>query len=81
VTVRLSPAVLLTVAALGIASSSVVLDVSGASPSTATFLRCALAVPLLAPLAVRERRRRGGRLTRRQVAHAALAGAFFAGRR
>jgi drug/metabolite transporter (DMT)-like permease len=68
----------MAVGALAVSTSAVFLDLSGASPGTATFFRCALAVPLLLPLVVWERRRERTP-TRRQLVHAAAAGAFFAG--
>lgn len=50
---------------------------SGASPATASFFRCFLALPLLAPLAILEWRRRGAP-TARQHSWAAAAGVLFA---
>lgn len=41
----------MAVGALGVATSGVFIDLSGAAPATATFFRCALALPLLWPLA------------------------------
>jgi drug/metabolite transporter (DMT)-like permease len=67
-------------AALGaatIAFSSILVKASHASPSTAAIFRCADAVPILAILAVRERRRHGPR-PRRDTLFAAGAGVFFA---
>ena len=64
--------------ALGVSTSAIFIDLAGTSPATTTFFRCALAVPLLLPLTVWERRRQGAP-TRRQVAYALAAGAFFAG--
>ncbi|WP_197679951.1 DMT family transporter [Microlunatus soli] len=64
--------------ALAVATSSVFIDLSGTSPGTSTFYRCLLAIPVVAILAVRERRS-GGPLSHRGVAMALLAGALFAG--
>ncbi|SDP28832.1 EamA-like transporter family protein [Actinopolyspora xinjiangensis] len=64
--------------ALGVATSGVFVALSGTSPSTATFFRCLLALPLVWPLSHRERRREG-RLPWRGGAVAAGAGALFAG--
>ena len=50
---------------------------SGSSPGTASFFRCVFALPLLAPLAVAEWRRRGAP-TARQHGWAAAAGVLFA---
>lgn len=50
---------------------------SGTSPGTASFFRCVFALPLLAPLAVAEWRRRGAR-TAQQHGWAAAAGVLFA---
>ena len=50
---------------------------SATSPGTASFFRCVLALPLLAPLALAERAT-GGRISPVQTAWAATAGALFA---
>jgi drug/metabolite transporter (DMT)-like permease len=63
--------------ALTIAFSAILVRLSHASPETAAFFRCAYAVPPLAFLTWRERRRLGPRGTRERLL-AALAGAFFA---
>lgn len=63
--------------ALLIAFSAVFVRLSGASPSTAATFRCAYALPLLALLAVRERRRHGARRRPERVL-ALLAGVCFA---
>jgi drug/metabolite transporter (DMT)-like permease len=68
----------MAVGALGVATSSIFISLSGASPGTATFFRCVLAVPLLWPLARHERRHEGG-LSWRGAVTAAAAGMFFAG--
>lgn len=67
----------MVVGALGIATSGIFIALAGVSPATATFFRCALAVPVLWPLARRERRR-DGTLGWRHGIVAALAGALFA---
>jgi drug/metabolite transporter (DMT)-like permease len=68
----------MAIGALGVSTSAVLIDLSGASPGTATFYRCALAVLVLAPLVVLERRSEGGP-TRRQCGYAVAAGVLFAG--
>lgn len=75
---RFAPSPVMAAGALAVSTSAIFLDLSGSAPGTATFYRCLLAVPMLAPLVVLERRREGG-IRRRQVWYAALAGAFFAG--
>lgn len=60
-----------------IAFSAILVRLAEVSPSTAAFFRCAYAVPALALLAWRERRRYGPR-PRRQQALAWFAGALFA---
>lgn len=60
-----------------IAFSAILVRLSEAAPSTAAVYRCAYAVPLLALLAVRERRHHGPR-TPRERALALVAGVFFA---
>ncbi|WP_307870492.1 DMT family transporter [Saccharopolyspora endophytica] len=66
-----------SVGALGVATSGLFVALSATSPGTASFFRCALALPLLAPLALAERVT-GGRITPLQAAWAATAGALFA---
>jgi drug/metabolite transporter (DMT)-like permease len=66
-----------TAGALTIAWSAILVRLSHASPSTAAVFRCAYAVPLLALLAVIERRRYGAR-SARDIRLSVLAGAFFA---
>lgn len=51
------PRAALAVGALGVSTSAIFIELSGASPGTATFFRCLLALPLLWPLAAGERRR------------------------
>jgi len=72
------PPLAMAVGALGVSTSAVLIDLSGASPGTATFYRCALAVVVLAPLVVLERRSEGSS-TRRQCGYAVAAGVLFAG--
>ena len=50
---------------------------SGADPVTAAFFRCALALPVLVPLAIWEQRRLGRRPLRSRVT-AVVAGLFLA---
>jgi drug/metabolite transporter (DMT)-like permease len=67
-------------AALGaacISSSAIMVTLSGADAVTTAFFRCALALPVLAPLAIWERRRLGRRSVRSRVA-AVVAGLFLA---
>lgn len=64
--------------ALLIAFSAVLVRLSGVTPSTSAVFRCAYAVPFLALLAWRERRRFGPRCARERKL-ALLAGVFFAG--
>lgn len=67
-------------AALGaacISSSAILVTLSGADPVTTAFFRCALALPVLVPLAVWEQRKLGRRPLRSRVA-ALVAGLFLA---
>ncbi len=64
--------------ALSVSASAIFIDLSRVSPGTASFYRCALALPALAGLAVRERRRETRRPSR-WLLPAAAAGGFFAG--
>lgn len=68
----------MAVGALCVSSSAILIALTGTTPGTASFYRCALALPPLSALAVAEHRRAGG-LTRRQLIVVALAGALFAG--
>jgi drug/metabolite transporter (DMT)-like permease len=77
-TVSASPRLSMASGALSVSASAIFIDLSGTSPGTATFFRCVLALPLLWPLAVGERRREG-KLSRRRGLVAAAAGLFFAG--
>ncbi len=63
--------------ALCISSSSVLVELAASGAATTAFFRCALALPLLVPLAVQEQRRLGSRPARARWA-AAVAGAVFA---
>ncbi len=63
--------------ALCIAFSGIFYRFSAVEPATATFFRCAYALPILALVAWLEHRRHGG-LDRRAVRLAAVAGIFFA---
>ncbi len=68
------------IAALGaacISSSAILVTLSGASAVTTAFFRCALALPVLAPLAIWEQRRLGRRPLRNR-ATALAAGLFLA---
>lgn len=68
----------MAIGALGVSASSIFIDLSGTSPGTASFFRCALALPLLWVLA-RVERRREGTLSWRRCAVAVTAGVLFAG--
>lgn len=56
-----SPVLMMIIGGLCIASSAVFVKLSGTSAGTAAFLRCAIALTVLGPLAVREYNRLGGR--------------------
>jgi hypothetical protein len=71
------PVVAATAGALTIAWSAILVRLSHASPSTAAVFRCAYAVPVLALLAVLERRRYGPR-SAHDIRLSLVAGAFFA---
>ena len=71
------PVVAATAGALIIAWSAILVRLSHASPSTAAVFRCAYAVPVLAVLALLERRRYGPR-SARDLRLSLVAGAFFA---
>ncbi|HLH65285.1 MAG TPA: DMT family transporter [Solirubrobacteraceae bacterium] len=62
--------------ALTISFSSILVRVSGASPSTAAIFRCLYALPVLAWIGWREERRLGSRSRRERVA-ALIGGVFF----
>lgn len=65
--------------ALAVSTSAVFIDIAGTSPATATFFRCALALPLLLPLAAREHRATPEPMGHRDIAVAAAAGILFTG--
>lgn len=71
------PALATALGAVGVSSSGLFVALSNTSPGTASFYRCLFALPLLAPLAVAERRRCGAP-TARQHQWAAAAGVLFA---
>jgi drug/metabolite transporter (DMT)-like permease len=71
------PVLLAAIGALCISTSAVLIELAGAGAATTAFFRCALALPLLVPLALREQRRLGARSTRARLT-AALAGLFLA---
>ncbi len=67
-------------AALGaacISSSAILVTLAGVGPATTAFYRCALALPVLVPLAVLEQRNKGPRPVRRRLG-AWVAGLFLA---
>lgn len=64
--------------ALGVSTSAVFIDLSGASPATASFYRSFLSLPLLLPLALRERRAGRPRSARERWL-AVLGGVLFTG--
>lgn len=75
-----APVAVMTIGAVTVSASAVFIDLSHASPGTASFYRSLLALPLLAPLAVREHRHAGGeRWPMRQLLIVAGAGVLFAG--
>ena len=71
------PVVLAAIGALCISSSAVLVELAASGAATTAFFRCALALPLLIPLALREQRRLGPRTGRARLT-AVLAGMFFA---
>lgn len=71
------PPVIAMIGALTIAFSSILVHQASVHPATAAFYRCAYAVPVLALLAWRERRRYGPRAPGQQRL-ALIAGLFFA---
>ncbi|GAA4290957.1 hypothetical protein GCM10023178_63880 [Actinomadura luteofluorescens] len=58
---RIDPRLLLIAGAAFISVSAILFRLSGVSSGTAAFFRCALALPVLVPLALWERRRTGPR--------------------
>jgi drug/metabolite transporter (DMT)-like permease len=67
-------------AALGaacISSSAIMVTLAHQAPATTALFRCALALPVLIPLALLEQRRRGPRPLRSRL-YAGLAGLFLA---
>ncbi len=76
------PSVSMALGALFVSASAVLIHLSGASPGTASFYRCLLALPALIPLALLERGREGRRestVPARRRAVTLAAGALFAG--
>jgi drug/metabolite transporter (DMT)-like permease len=71
------PVLLAAIGALCISSSAVLVELAASGAATTAFFRCALALPLLALLTLREQRRLGPRAPRARAV-AALAGVFFA---
>jgi drug/metabolite transporter (DMT)-like permease len=71
------PVLLAAIGALCISSSGVLVELAASGAATTAFFRCALALPLLIPLALREQRRLGPRPARARLT-AVLSGAFFA---
>ncbi|MDQ6846739.1 MAG: DMT family transporter [Candidatus Dormibacteraeota bacterium] len=71
------PVLTAAIGALCISSSGVLVELAASGAATTAFFRCALALPFLVPLALRERSRRGPRAARAR-ATAVLAGVFFA---
>jgi drug/metabolite transporter (DMT)-like permease len=72
------PAVAVAAGALCVSASSVLIGLARTTPGTASFYRCAMALPLLVPLALAERRRVDAPGPGRHFL-AAAAGALFAG--
>ena len=75
---RLLPYATGVAGALLIAFSAILVRFSGVTPSTSAFYRCAYALPVLALLVARERRRYGAR-SWQERRWPLLAGVFFAG--
>ncbi len=73
-----NPAVRAAMGAAFISSSAIVVTLAHTGAATAAFYRCALALPVLIPLAVLEQRQRGPRSLRTRLA-AMSAGLFLAG--
>ncbi len=71
------PVLLAAIGALCISSSGVLVELAASGAATTAFFRCALALPLLVPLALREQRRLGPRARRARLT-AVAAGLFFA---
>jgi len=75
-----APVSVMSAGATAVSASAIFIDLSHASPGTASFYRCVLALPLLAPLALRERRHADrARRPARQPLIVAGAGVLFAG--
>jgi len=71
------PVLMATLGAACISSSAILVTLAHTGAVTTAFFRCALALPVLVPLAVLEQRRLGPRPLRRR-AYAMLAGLFLA---
>jgi drug/metabolite transporter (DMT)-like permease len=71
------PLLLAALGALCISSSGVLVELAASGAATTAFFRCALALPLLTPIAVIEQRRLGARRHRARLT-ACLAGLLFA---
>jgi drug/metabolite transporter (DMT)-like permease len=71
------PVLTATLGAACISSSAILVTLADVGPVTTAFFRCALALPVLVPLAVLEQRRLGPRLPASR-AYAMLAGLFLA---
>lgn len=78
-TVTKAPAWSMGAGALFVSASAILIDISGTSPATASFYRCLLALPMLIPLAVHERRQGGDPIPLRRRMVTVVAGALFAG--
>lgn len=70
------PGLATSIGAVGVATSGLFVALSGTSPGTASFFRCVLALPLLAPLALAERGVTG-RMSSAQLGWAIVAGVLF----
>jgi len=73
---RVPPVALVVAGAVCISTTAMFIKLSGANAGTAAFLRCAIALIPLVPLAIREQRR-NGQLPRRLRWYAAAAGVFL----
>jgi drug/metabolite transporter (DMT)-like permease len=67
----------LTIGSVSLSASAVLLGLARTTPATATVARCSLAVPLIAALALKERRRAGG-LAAGEYLSATACGVLFA---
>lgn len=72
------PRLAVAIGAAAVSATSIFIALASQAPGTASFYRCALALPLLFAIAVRERRRTR-RISRHELFVATAAGVLFAG--